>query len=303
MWDCEKSLNKEGRWDAVTSASFRAVLALALIGGWANVAGADSMWNWMAQMVSPNVVVEAPTETADSVPVALPGVPDEQSGEWSNEQGVALASMGSDHPFQAITGLATEGGSSFDLGLESDENQAQFATDLFKKTEVRRMLGDEPRFIYDPSDRPDPMLLPWVRNAAIYKELSEEAKLLTENEQFEQAIALYQRIQQLGEPEYIFEANQKLTEIAMMQQGLADGAFLAAQPEVVNIELPPWVNDNTNGVILSEDYDLCLVGEYVLREGDTLPNHPDVVVAAINDRRVTYQVQHESVEVELVEEE
>ena len=297
----EQNLSKEGRWDAAASASFRVVLAFVLIGGWANSARAESVWSRMAEAVSPNATVETPTqtaassETAEAVSVALPAVP--------NEQGVALASMGSGQAFQAITGLATEGGSSFDLGLESDENQALFATDLFKKTEVRRMLGDEPRFIYDPADRPDPMLLPWVRNAAIYNELSNEAALLTENEQFEQAIALYQRIQQLGEPQYTFEANQKLTEIAMMQQGLADEVLLAFQSGVVNIELPPWINNNTNGVILSEDYDLCLVGEYVLREGDTLPNHPDVIVAAINDRQVTYRIQHESFEVELVVEE
>lgn len=283
-----------------TVGGLKMALLLAALGGLAGTVRAESVWLKMARAISPEAkpVELAPVSEGDAPSVA-PAV----LGGGSAES--ALVSLQPEYSSQTITGLAIAPGSGLssgriDLGLESEENAALFATDLFKNQEIRRMLGDEPRFIYDPGRKPDPMLLLWVRNAAIFRELSEQAEALVEAEQFEEAIVLYQRVKELGEPQYHAAAQQKLTEIALLQQDLIEE--LVGETTIENIELPPWVRDNTTGIIKSPGIDLCLVGEFMLRVGDVLPNYPEIEVASIEGKRVIYQIKHQTFEVELPEE-
>ena len=62
-----------------------------------------------------------------------------------------------------------------DLGKELEEPEKP-AT-LFKTQEdVRKLLGDEPRFVYSPRNLPDPMIIPWVRRDVIVREMMEAAQ-------------------------------------------------------------------------------------------------------------------------------
>lgn len=194
---------------------------------------------------------------------------------------------------------AAEDAKAVSLGRECDENEALLATNLFKSKDMRRLLGDEPRFIYNPEERPDPMIVPWVRRAAIYKELSSLADSFTGLGQFDKAVELYQRILQLDDPRYNAEVHAKLTAIAEKQNAKAMAVMQASHPVEERIDLPPWIHDNTTGVIVSPGREMCLVGEYMLHIGDTVPNYPDVRVATISQHKVTYQIRNRSFEVVL----
>ncbi len=288
------------RWGLLTAALLVALPATA-----------ESPWRRLARTLSTEPQTTLPAVPQDErlrgvegmttgMPT-LPEVPDEGTlipavyGDAATT-GVA-APAGGAGALAALQGPKSESGK-ISLGLES-EDAPVMATDLFQQPEIRQMLGDEPRFVYNPNGRPDPMLLPWVRNEAIFKELSAQAEALEEAGEYDAAIALYQRIQRMGDPRFNLIAQDKIMAIAQAQAAQVQSAMAEAYVPEIKVELPNWVAENTTGVIVGEDRSLCLVGDFMLAEGEALPNYPEVRVAAISDKLVTYQVQHETFEVEL----
>ena len=64
------------------------------------------------------------------------------------------------------------------------------------------MLGENPRFIYDISEKPDPMLVPWVRRSAVYRELNSQALVLESANDVRGAAEVYGRIMDLKDPRF-----------------------------------------------------------------------------------------------------
>ncbi len=181
------------------------------------------------------------------------------------------------------------------LGLESQETQSSLATNLFQNPEIRKLLGDQPRFIYDAADKNDPMVVPWVRRAAIYRELSTQAEDHLKDGQIDEALDLFGRIIALNDQRFTPLVRQRLSQIQAQQQAEVE-KMLALQSESSParevVELPQWVQTNTSGVLREHDGSgLCLVGEYMLRVGQPLPNYPEITVAEIGERAVVYRIR------------
>lgn len=196
------------------------------------------------------------------------------------------------------------GDKNLDFGSELDETTSTLAINLFQNPEIRKLLGDSPRFVYDPAGKSDPMVVPWVRRAAIIKELLARADQHLAAGNADQAVAIYKKVLDMRDQRFVGLIQQKLDGLAKLQQ--VDAVNLAktqaAQTESEKVELPAWVQDNTVGVLLDKKgakEGLCLVGEYMLRIGEAIPTYPDVTVAAIGEKSVTYLYRSQAFSVEL----
>lgn len=288
-----------GSMKTMRSLSVLACLIL-LLGSSASVR-AGSPWRSLARIVSPKPMTQ-PIDNND--PASYQNGLEQMKNDPVNGQSAAADLQEQPGSLQnSISGLAVAGKSKsmIDLGQESDDQGDFLATDLFRRPEIRQLLGDEPRFIYDSAQRPDPMVVPWVRRAAIYKELSARAKDAIDAEDFQSAAELYVRIINMNDERYNDVARACLAEIQAREQDVqmaAVEALQAPEKEPV-IELPAWVADNTTGVIIEPGSGVCLIGDFMLAEGQTLPNYPDVKIATIEQKRVVYQIKDQSFEVKL----
>jgi hypothetical protein len=281
------------RWAAVL------LLALAVTGP----SFAESPWQRLSRAISPKAKLDAAELAADGVRQQRDDAGNAMIAAEVPNEGTADVAYAAETG-GGMTGLALAGGKGaggVDLGREVDENATMFATDLFKNAEILRMLGDRPRFVYQTNNRPDPMLVPWVRNQAIYNELSSQADALVEQGNVDGAVELYQRILAMNDIRFDALVRAKLTEISATQQQ-KDLALAETQPASEIVELPPWVYDNTNGVIIDPGKDLCLVGEYLLKKGDALPNYPDIFIDTISGKKVSYRYKDKTFEVALKDE-
>lgn len=182
-------------------------------------------------------------------------------------------------------GRQSGGGPNINLGRESQDT-GQVAN-LFEDPEVRRMLGDNPRFIYGALRSPDPMIFPPVRNAAIYAELTAEAERLIKQGKLEEAQQCYKRILDLNDKRYALEMRNK---IAQLNNRMGAARMILEDEAMIDVKLPPWVRTNTRGILYDETDPMVLVGDYTLRIGDPVPSHPEVRVEAVTKRTVTYRV-------------
>lgn len=300
-------------------AAFLALLLLALAGRaaaespWTNISGMiatrrNAALSAMTTATAPSATPAVPVMNAPALPPlaeAAPGAPATSTAlaMRMNSASTALAALGATTATAAATATADakSGGDAktLDLGRESDENEPLLATNLFKRPEILQLLGDAPRFIYNPLERPDPMVVPWVRRAAIYKELSALAEKMTADKKFDEAVVLYQRILALNDERYNGIARAKLVAIAELQNASALAALNATRATEPPVVLPAWVQDNTTGVIISRERDMCLVGNYMLHVGDSVPDYPDVKVATIAQSKVVYKIKNKSFEVSL----
>lgn len=299
------------RSGGVSAAHLMALAGLMLAA--AMPARAGNPWERIATMIRTKAANAASTATVTTQPAeAMPGVgavPDEvatTSGSQPRRLGSAALAL-----MQMTTGTAVAnlgktlaGGKNgpdkvLELGRESDENEALLATNLFKKKEILRLLGDAPRFVYDPQNRPDPMLVPWVRRAAIFKELSAIAEEYFKNGELDKAVEVYQRILQMDDPRFNAEVHSKLQAIADKQNKQAIALMKETKAQDEKLELPAWIHDNTTGVIVSPDNAMCLVGEFMLRAGDKVPSYPEVTVVSISSQKVVYQIRNKTFDVPL----
>lgn len=264
---------------------------------------AESPWRSLARMVAPKpIATQADTNNPETYENGLMRLKNSSASAGENlQEGMLAPDQANGYPAN-ISGLAvanSKSQSSIDLGLESDDQGDFLATDLFRRPEIRHLLGDSPRFIYDTAQRPDPMLVPWVRRSAIFNELSMQARDAMAVENYELAANLYHRIFDLNDPRFTEVARSKIEEIISKQSDLkvAETMAIAQVDQEDLVELPVWVIDNTTGVIIDSGSDVCLIGDYVLAEGSTLPNYPEVMIASIERKRVIYQIREQSFEV------
>jgi hypothetical protein len=280
----------------------------------------ESPWSRLVQkMAGSESSSDMETQVAQAQPQPAAGQPphrpvaveDEYAGD-DNEipEGQMFAALNPESSQSGgITGLAKAGSrgghSGLELGNESDDDGSMFASDLFKRAEIRKLLGDEPKFIYNPRDKSDPMLMPWVRNAAIFKELSELAEKYIEQDELVQAVEVYNKILKMDDPRYTAEVRQKLGILAKQldEADLALNLVNNAEIAGAKVDLPHWVLDNTTGIIDAGGLDnVCLVGEHLLKVGDVIPDYPNIIVQSISGDSVVYVLNDTEFTVELKEE-
>jgi hypothetical protein len=182
-------------------------------------------------------------------------------------------------------GQRSRGEANINLGKESDDVGS--VINLFDDPEVRRMLGDNPRFIYGALQSPDPMIFPPVRNAAIYSELTQQADRLIKQNKLAEAQELYKRILDLDDKRYMLEMRNK---IAQLNNRMGAARMVLDDEMILDVKLPQWVRVNTRGILYDETDPMVLVGDYTLHVGDPIPSHPEVRVESVGKRTVSYRV-------------
>ena len=158
--------------------------------------------------------------------------------------------------------------------------------------EIRRLLGKSPIFVYNAKNRRDPMIVPWIQNEVIAAELIETAtKLKNQDKLTEARSKLMQVISQYPKTKQVGKARKLLQEVNLL---ITSPRSMTGQ----RIEFPLWIKENTKGLIWdakSGDH-VALVGEYILKQGEQVPNF-DVTVQEIQKDRVIYNYEEKTFEI------
>lgn len=202
-----------------------------------------------------------------------------------------------------------EPGSNLEIG------EIQTPRDLLREDErISRLLREEAEFRYDPQNRPDPMVAPWVRARVMARELTDIAEQAMEREDLKKARRAYGLVQDLEQKlkntgfgvdsiqEFLAKALTglaRLKELETERMAAEEGATGKEPPKP---KLPPWVRGNTRGIIYDTVDPVVLIGPYTLRQGDIVPDQPvEVVVDKINRQTVVYRVREATFEVHIEE--
>lgn len=167
---------------------------------------------------------------------------------------------------------------------------------------LQKILGDSAVFVYDPQNKPDPMLIPWTRARVMFGELSAIAEQAIAQKNWQMAeIAYRQMLNDLNDPAYRAKGEaglEKLGQIVAQDEAVR----LQGTGKAVEAKLPPWIAENTKSVIIDKVQPLCLVGSFILKVGDVVPRQPvNVTVTKIEPTAVHYQVQSKTFVVKVQE--
>ena len=149
-----------------------------------------------------------------------------------------------------------------DFGREVDEpDQARW---LFEdEVAMQNLLGIKPRFVYNPKNLPDPMVIPWVRQNIIAAELLREARELIRLKEYDRALQILTLIvnSYAGTSSYR-EAREELDKVDIELDKMRD--IPIREREGQRIVLPPWIYENTKAVIWEPVNPIVLVGDHML---------------------------------------
>lgn len=274
------------------------------------IGGSESKTETAAAAPAAGESAEAASESAEpgpaiseSVPASAAGVAGAPStmGEADGEDASAGESgeVGEDGEVLDVVGLA---GPEVNLGEEAEESGSK---SLFQDPKFVKMLGESPTFIYDAAERPDPMVFPPVRNAAIAAELFEKAKQLAEQAGVgkkgrkeedkpidivlvDQAIEILRRVIKLKDVRFTTDADIRIKELLAAKGDVNPEG--AAPDKAEEVTLPGWIKSNTRAFVSLSSTPICLVGDEAVRIGEKVPNYDNVVVIGIDDEGVTYEV-------------
>jgi hypothetical protein len=181
-----------------------------------------------------------------------------------------------------------------DLGREADEVEA--AKWLFEDKELtRERLGLNPRFVYNPKNLADPMVIPWVRQNIIAAELLADARKLIRQQEYSRAAQVLTLIvnSYAGTSSY----KEAVEELADVKEKMYDDGGKPPVPIETRVVMPPWIYDNTKAVIWDPVNPVALVGDATLKAGDAVPRYPDVVVKEIQKSKVVFTFKDEDFDV------
>lgn len=196
------------------------------------------------------------------------------------------------------------------LGREADERLDQ-PRSLFQDERVRaEILGEAPRVIYIPVGL-DPMIIPWVRNEIVARELLEDAQRIFQQARAErdpvrarQAREILENIgARYADTPPAVEAERILAqvraEIDMINEEIRraelppeerDAIPVPVEPVQV-VELPSWIQQNTRGSLYnaqSPQDSILLIGDFILRPDEPVPPFPAVTVKEILPAQVVF---------------
>ena len=69
--------------------------------------------------------------------------------------------------------------------------------------------------------------------------------------------------------------------------------------EAILAQLPPYITENTRGILFDDKSPLCLIGDFLLRVGDSVPGFGEVSVAKIDRQKVTFDIAGQSFDIEV----
>ncbi|NQU42809.1 hypothetical protein HQ520_05955 [bacterium] len=162
--------------------------------------------------------------------------------------------------------------------------------------QVRKLLGENPDFIYDPQGRRDPMLIPWARLRVMTEELDTIGKQARADQDLDLARRAYRQVLRLVASVQDVWLRPEMREnlLSQARQNLSEVDTLSVQGYGLRggeTTLPLWVRNNTTGIIYDESDPMALVGPYPLRVGDMVPGQQmEVVVEKIGLDAVEYRI-------------
>ncbi len=267
--------------------TWRLLLAIASLTAWGAVCG----WSQEGASAPP----PPPASSTDPAPAAAPaGQPIEISlqGEPPAEGERIEATV---EELERLINAPAEAR----LGREVDEPDQPFA--LFQdKDRVDELLGKDPRYVYIPAGS-DPMIVPWVRNRVMAEELVAEAKELMAGGKYDEALGKVKTVLERfsdAETEAVGEARrmrERLDTLIAERNEVAEvGEISLEVPAGPQPVLPAWIPENTKGIIFDvkdPDQSTVLIGEYILKVGDSIPSYPGITVYEIKKGMVTLDYQ------------
>ena len=174
-----------------------------------------------------------------------------------------------------------------DFGREVDEPKKPRW--LFEEEDdVRQLLGLNPRFIYNPKNLRDPMVIPWIRQNVIAQELFNDVRKLVQQERYDEAMQLLTKIIDSYPGTSVYsQAQKELQKLKnILSKQITAQQQKAGQKRVI---LPTWVYENTKGVIWDPQRPVVLVGEYTLGVGEAIPKYPSITVERIQKKLVVFK--------------
>lgn len=173
-----------------------------------------------------------------------------------------------------------------DEGSESSESMEPFT--LFKTNDdVKNLLMNEPRFIYNPKRLPDPMIIPWVRDQLLAKEKLDRAKQLMIEKDYNEVLKICNDITEnhKNAPGIVNQASdlRDKAKKALAELGAdKEKKLKQEQGKLIEVELPQAVRNGTKGILFSSDgVPLVLVDDNILSEGDEVPNNKGVFIEKV----------------------
>lgn len=169
--------------------------------------------------------------------------------------------------------------------------KTQFKSLFTSNEAIERLLGGKPRFIYDAQNKPDPMLIPWIKAEEEAKSLLEKASIEIGKGNKAAARDIYKSIiDRFPDTTWAQNAQKMIQTIEQTEIGV-----VKEQKPV----LPPEIARSLTGILWDEKKPLVVIGDAILGKGDTVPN-TDVVIKDIKRQSVIFNVRGQDFPVELV---
>lgn len=173
-------------------------------------------------------------------------------------------------------------------------------TELFRQEEVRRLLGESPtvvyQVVYDAKPLPDPMIIPWVRNAVVLKERFDEAvALLAQNRLQQGREALLAIITEFPNTEYARQAQELL---AKLQEETAQPkdrpAVVQATPTPAPIQIMVDPNIRVGSILVdakNPEENRVMINGRAYRAGDVIRGFSNHRVVKVMEGTVVLEVE------------
>ncbi len=179
---------------------------------------------------------------------------------------------------------------------EADETTP---TELFRQEEVRRLLGESPsvvyQVVYDSKPLPDPMIIPWVRNAVVLKERFDEAvSLLAQNRIQQGREALLAIITEFPNTEYARQAQELLKKLQEETAQPKDRVVVRATPTPAPLQIMVDPNIRIGSILVdakNPEENRVMINGRAYRAGDVIRGFSNHRVLKVMDGAVVIEVE------------
>ncbi len=192
-----------------------------------------------------------------------------------------------------MLGLQRESKTAVAGGLELDENTSNT---LFDVEAVKRLKGEEPTVVYrvivDDTPMPDPMIVPWIRQAKLLQERFDKAvSLLGENKVDEGRQEMLGIIMDFPDSDHALQAKAILAKLDDINKAPAPVIAAPVEATTVTVELSPNINVGT--VIVdpaNASGNRAMIGGKAYRVGEEIRSEAGHRVISISDSVVQIEV-------------
>lgn len=185
--------------------------------------------------------------------------------------------------------------------VEEQESKETTPTDFFNRTEVTKLLSENPTVVYQVSFKgtpmPDPMVVPWVQKSIILRERYDEAiELLASGKLREGREALLEIEATAPNSEYAEQSRallKKLEDILVTAPAeKAKGGKATPQPTPINIHLDPNFKVSTTLIDQKNpEENRVMVNGKIYGPGEIVKGYKDHKIISISDATVTVEVR------------